>query len=261
MVPSAYLRAFVPATTLDAEELSSLTTSPESDEDDSSWRQLADGSLGVMLQRHPVGGWRIERDGKLLVCPARTRLRSLVGMLALRDQYPDVPASHLVSDRLADAAADELESLRYGGRLRTHVLQAPWEVPLRWFLAFTHENRVVDAAAHALRYETTMTDALERVTHAAEVVESAGLEADMVGPVLELVDWLSEFAEDDAMLQLDYAGVGELLSLDELRRDESAEEIHRALAALESGEYERAGVLYALLAERWSAVRALESAN
>lgn len=260
MVPSAFLRAFVPADTLDPDELSSMTASSAHD-DDPSWRQLADGSLGVMLQRRPVGGWRIERDGQILVCPARTRLRSLVGMLALRDQYPDAPASHLVSDRLADAAADELESLRYSGRLRTHVLQAPWEVPLRWFLAFTHEDRSVDTDVHTLVYETTMTEALGRVTHASEVVEAAGLEEDMVGPVAELADWIAEFAEDGAVLQLDYGGVAGLLTLDELRRDESAEEIHRALAALEAGEYERAGVLYALLAERWGSVRSLESAN
>lgn len=260
MVPSAFLRAFVPSDTLDADELASLTGASSHD-DDPSWRQLADGSLGVMLQRRPVGGWRIERDGEVLVCPARTRLRSLVGMLALRDQYPHVPAAHLVSERLADAAADELEALRYSGRLRTHVLQAPWEVPLRWFLAFSHDDRTVDTDAHTLVYETTMTDALGRVAHAAEVVEAAGLDEDMVGPVAELADWIAEFAEDGAVLQLDYAGVGALLSLDEIRRDESAEEIHRALAALEAGEYERAGVLYALLAERWSAVRSLESAN
>ena len=76
--------------------------------------------------------------------------------------------------------------------------------------------------------------------------------------ILELHRWLSRF-DTRSLLELDYAGLCDLVTWDEMDDDHSAREIHEALAALSSGELTRSAELYQATVSRTAELRSRES--
>jgi hypothetical protein len=202
-------------------------------------------------------------DGRIFVCPWRTRLRMLTSLLAFRAVVPDEVADAFVPEMEAQRAARELATMdEEAPEIRSHILQANWHVPLRWFGAFDDAERILveDRAGLRLRYETTTREARTRLRHTLDILEGSEIDEGVTTAVRELLDWLSVFSED-GLVELDYGTVARMFDDEELLEDRSAAELWQCLAALEEGDSQRAGRIFATLSERWSEVRSVEILN
>jgi hypothetical protein len=206
----------------------------------------------------------VNSDDKVLICPRRTRLRMLAGLIAFRNSLPDEVADAFVPEEEARRAARELANLGdEQPRLRSHILHANWHVPLRWFTAFDDSERVLteDHEGLRVRYETTIVAAKLRLHRAVRILEEAGLaEEGVIDAVRELAEWLQEF-DDDGMLELDYGSVASMFEPDDLVEDRCAKLVWQCLEALDTGDIARASKIFELLSERWGAARAREVVN
>lgn len=200
---------------------------------------------------------------QVLICPWRTRLRMLAGLLAFRGSVPDEVADAFVGETHAQKAAYELARLEETHpEVRNHIIHANWHVPLRWFACFGENERILTEDRHGLRvrYETSLSDAKARLSRALRILETSWIDETVTTAVRELREWLGEFP-DEGLVELDYASVAGLFSHDELLEDESATEVWGCLDALEEGDVVRAGRMFAELTERWTEIRALEVVN
>jgi hypothetical protein len=203
--------------------------------------------------------YTVEWNGDSYSCPRFPRLRMLEGLLAFTTAYPNMP---LLGDRELRRYADELAQLRSEPGVRSYILSSPWHVPLRWFSAFRPASREVYTSGHgpAIRYRTTIGEAVDRVSWAVGVLDDAGFADSVIEQVRDLERWLREFGVE-SMLELDYAGVASLFPESDLVLDESATEVRKSLEALERGDYEEAGEFYMAVASRWAPVQAVTFSN
>ena len=212
----------------------------------------------------PSGGAFIRGEGDaVLICPWRTNLRMLAGLLAFRNSMPDEIADAFVPESQARHAAHELASLgEEHPEVRSHILHANWHVPLRWFSAFDDAERILteDKDGLRIRYETPLTNAIARLGRAVSILENTWIDDGVVSAVRELHEWLSDF-EQDGLLELDYSSVAGMFSDDELVEDRSAGEVSACLDALESEDVVRAGRIFGTLTDRWTEARAKEVVN
>jgi len=231
---------------------------------------VADG--GRVLTGGPFGIWgEAPRDdafitthlGRRYVCPRFPRLRMLEGLLAFRNAYPGSTASLLVPERIAEDAIQELDRIRAAGGARSHILTSPWHVPLRWFAAFSPDEReIVDEGEQALsiRYRTLQGDAMARLRRVVDVLDEAGFDEHVVEQLTNLVVWMEGFPPD-AMVELDYDDVAGLFPEGDLVLDETANDIAVCVDALAEGDLERAGAAYAAAAARWAQAQSIAFAN
>ena len=199
----------------------------------------------------------------LFVCPLRTSLRMLAGMLAFRGSMPEVVAEAFVPEAEARRAARELERLETDHpEVRSHILHANWHVPLRWFAAFDDTDRILteDKDGLRIRYESDLDDAKDRLDKALHVLETSWIDDGVVAAVRELRAWLGEFTEP-GILELDYGTVAGTFSDEDLLEDHSAAAVWSCLDAMEGGDLVRAGGVFSDLTDRWTVVRATEVVN
>jgi hypothetical protein len=230
---------------------------------------------GVPARRLPAIGdeaFVLEVDGVTLVCPWRTRLRSLQALDVLRGELPDEVLEAFVSRALVDDVDSELERLRREEPdLRVHVVSSTWQVPLRWFVLVDPTEREVSlgvpAGATATRpvgrclvYRTAMSRARRRAAKALDVLRRTVEDGPVTDGVEEMCRWLEEF-HPRSVVELDYGGLAHLLDDAELVQDESARDIAGALKALADGDPSRAASAYARVTARGKALQAVESAN
>lgn len=268
MIPCAYLRIFQPLEAFPAEE-------------QAKWeRYIVEGGWSRParpLYRQHVTGRRLgflvpaERedaevrmiDGAYFVCPSRTRLRVLAGLLSFREVEPIEGAEFFVSD--ADARRAQRELVRMRRRdpgAVSFLMQSPWHVPIRWFaLVDDDERRLVErgGGGHRLLYRATTRNAIRRAERAVTVLRRSEL-GSVADAIVELIEWMSAF-DHRSLLELDYDGLCDLLTWDELDDDHSAREVLEAIEALESGELSRSADVYQQVAGRWAEIRAHESLN
>ena len=225
--------------------------------------------LSAALPDNPpiVGGTQgafVRRVGeKVLVCPWRTRLRMLAGLLAFRNSIPEEVAEAFVPEDEARRAAHELATLgEQYPEVRSHILHANWHVPLRWFAAFDDSERILteDKDGLRIRYETGLQDGVGRLRHALEVLENSWIDETVTSAVKELLEWLEDFGTD-GLLELDYASVASMFGDEDLLEDRSAGEVGSCLEALQASDVLRAGRLFSTLTDRWTEVRAQEVIN
>lgn len=201
--------------------------------------------------------------GEIFVCPWRTRLRMLAGMVAFRGSMPDEVAEAFVPNAEARRAARELERLENDHpEVRSHILHANWHVPLRWFAAFHDTDRILteDKDGLRIRYESDLDDAKSRLDKALEILEASWIDDGVIEAVRELRDWLDEFTEP-GILELDYSSVAGTFSDEDLLEDHSAAAVWSCLEAMEGGDLVRAGGVFSDLTDRWTVVRATEVVN
>jgi len=201
-------------------------------------------------------------DGAYYVCPWRTRMRVLAGLLAFRDAEPFDGARTWIPGGSAKRAARELRRLRRRnpGHVAT-IMQSPWHVPVRWFVLFEDDERRLRErdGRHRLSYLTTARKAIRRIERAVPVLRHSEL-----GPIADLVvdlhRWLSTF-DPNALVELDYGGLCDVMSWDDMDDDRSARDVHEALRALASDEFPRSAELYQAALSRSAELRNHESAN
>jgi len=203
-------------------------------------------------------------DGRYYVCPWRTRLRVLAGILSLRETVPPEMADAFVPESEAKRAARELARLKKREPSAVPaMLQSPWHVPIRWFiLVDDDERRLVetDLGAYRLYYWTAIALAKRRAEKALQILRRSEL-APLIQLVREMAQWLASF-HPHSWLELDYDAVSGLFSWDELDNDHSGRDIQRAVEAIgEPGAMARAAELYQAVAGRWADAMSRESLN
>jgi hypothetical protein len=257
MAKSAYLRVYVPVHRSDGPVLEHVGDTTDNG------RVLRSGEFGLLTESVRDDAFVIDDGGTRFVCPRHPRLRMLEGVLAFHSMYSDSPLEALVPEDVAKRAARELDHMRSRTPgVRSHILTSPFAVPLRWFAAFTQDERFIAEVDGRLviRYRTGLADALYRLRHAVRVLEEAGFDDGIVEQVGDVVEWLEEFPRD-ALVELDYADVVDLFDDTELVLDESAAEVRASLDALEEGDYDAAGEHYSSAASRWAHAHALAYVN
>lgn len=202
-------------------------------------------------------------DDERFVCPAHTRLRALLGMLAFDRAMPDGVAHLFFRPGAIDEARQELDELQTSRpQLRPYVVQSPWHVPLRWFVCFDDSERRIEQEDEHLRirYLTTVREAQARVARALDVLGGGTIHPSIVGMVYELREWVEAF-DERSWIELDYASVSTLFSDEELADDHSASDVWSWIYALASDDGMRAGLYYQRANERWSRARGRETLN
>ncbi len=227
------------------------------------YRELRAGDrLGLLVPVEDEGALVKLVDGATYVCPLRTRLRTLAGILAFDRARPFEGAEAFVPRGLARRAARELRRLRRRdpGAVAS-IMESPWHVPVRWFVLFDDaERRLVERdGRHHLSYLTTARRAMRRAERAVPVLRGSDL-GEVAEAVVELHQWLALF-DPRSLVELDYGGLCAFLRWDELDDDRSAREIQEAIAALAAGDHGRPVELYQAVLGRWAEVRGRESLN
>ena len=227
------------------------------------WLLRSSLDVGGSGPSHIGGAFVREAGGSVLVCPWRTRLRMLAGLLAFRDSVPEEIADAFVPEDAARAAAHELAEIgEERPDMRSHIIHSNWHVPLRWFVAFDESERVLseDVRGVHIRYETLLSAARARLHRAVEVLEEVWIDDQITEMVRNLAEWFDEFP-GEGILELDYGSVSGSFTDEELAEDRSAGEIWECLNALETGDLMGAGRIFTRLSERWAGARSLEAVN
>lgn len=210
-------------------------------------------SYGLLSESEHEPDWLAEWEGKRLVCPRHLRLRVLESTIAFASSFQGMGVG-LIPEAAAEAADRELRSYRsvYPGH-RSQVLTSAWHVPVRWFVAFSPDEREVydEAGRPRLRYRSGIASVRERLAHAIEVLREVGMIQGPTAEMGQLVSWLEPFA-DDSMVELDFASVSELFDPKDLVLDDSVALVAESVEALEAGDLMRAGELYGTVVTRWS---------
>jgi hypothetical protein len=227
------------------------------------YRDLATSAgLGFLASSGEEGARVKVVDGSYYVCPERTRLRVLTGLLAFRDARPFEGADAFVPDGAARRAKRELNRLRRRdpGHVAS-IMQSPWHVPVRWFVLFDDEERRLREVfgRYRLAYLTTTRKATRRAERAVPVLRHTDL-----GPIADLIvelhTWLGAF-DPGSLLELDYGGLSDLMTWDEMDDDRSARDIGDALRALAAEEFPRSADLYQAALTRSAELHAHETTN
>lgn len=137
-----------------------------------------------------------------------------------------------------------------GGHHRVQTRTATWGVPHGWLAAFDPEEpvrRLVDGETVARR-TVPVVEGRERAAHAAAVFAQHAPEADVLGELTVMVDWLGAF-HPDSVLELDYAGLTA-----HVWPDDSVFDLWTLIDAVEEGDTATAGVAQERLNRRWAAV-------
>jgi hypothetical protein len=259
---TSYLRVYLPLSAFPDQERSGWSADGnDPDADAAARRWLLRTDLPDAWPRE--GALIREVDGTIFVCPFRTRLRMLAGMLAFRGSLPEEVAEAFVPESQAARAARELAHLETETpEVRSHMVHANWHVPLRWFSAFKDPERVLteDRNGLRIRYEASLGDARGRLDEAVEILEGSWIDEQVTAAVRELFGWITEFPAE-GLLELDYGSVAGAFSDEDLVEDRSARDVWVCLDALKAGDVVKAGKVFGILTERWSEVRAREVVN
>lgn len=267
MIATSYLRVYQPISVFsDDEKRVWLRERPEVER--SEHRVARRWLIASSLPSEPVlapgeGAFVRKHEGVTYVCPWRTRLRMLAGLLAFRGSVPEEVAEAFVPEEEARQAARTLAKLDEDHpEVRSHILHANWHVPLRWFAAFDDSERIIteDKEGLRIRYESVLSTAAARLERALAILEGSWIDAAVTEAVRELLEWLAGFPED-GLLELDYASVAGIFSHDELLEDHSASEVWVCLDALAAGDVVRAGTVFGTLTDRWTEARSHEVVN
>ncbi len=267
MVPSAYLRMFQPLDAFEGEEqlrweryLVSNRWVPGSQR---RYRDHAKGGLGLIA---PADGDHAEVrvvDGRTYVSPWRMRMRVLAAGLAFRETRPIELSERFLSKKDAKRVARELRRLRRRDPLAVAFChQSPWHVPIRWFALFADEERWLGEDEHGqlrLRYRTTARKALRRAGQTIPLLRRSDL-----GPIgdllMDLHEWIALF-DVRSLVELDYGGLCDFLTWDELDDDRSVRDLGLALEALTRHEFPRSAEIYQGVLARWAEIRGHELLN
>ena len=267
MIRTSYLRVYQPLASFSAEERErwgDLLDRSSSEQTRLPHRWLIACSLpSADVTGSAEGAFSRQVDGGILVCPWRTRLRMLAGLLAFRGSVPEEVADAFVPESEARRAAHELAVLgEEHPEVRSHILHANWHVPLRWFAAFDDSERILteDKEGLRVRYETTLSDGRARLDRARTILEGSLIDESVTEAVRELLEWLNGFPEE-GLLELDYGSVAGTFTHEELLEDRSAAQVGVCLDSLAAGDVVRAGRTFSELTERWTEVRSLEVLN
>jgi hypothetical protein len=209
----------------------------------------------------------LQSGEQTLICPWNLRVRVAEAALEARNGVPQILADAFVPPALVGAArsvVSDWNSLAHvsSGSPRQHEQVATWNVPLRWFVLVSDDERelTIEPGRRVLRFRTEISKARRRAHRALSVLRRSLGDVAASEAVEESARWLEEF-HSRSIVELDYGGLAEMLSDDALREDDSAALVAAGLAALATGDADAATSAYERLVERWRAVQLLERCN
>jgi len=253
MIPTAALRVYLSARTLPGQSVA----------EDSTSTRLQEGAYGLLSESMEEDAFLAEWNGTKFVCPRFPHLRVLEGVLAFHSAYSEIGGDLIVPERVALQAAEELEKLRRSQpSARSHILTAPWHVPVRWFVIFdASEREIVEReGSTTIRYRTSLVQATDRVASALDTLRGVGMEDMVVDELDDLRSWLEDFPAT-AMVELDYGDVAGMFSSADLVFDETAADIQASLEALDMDDLKLAGDHYGRAINRWAPLMAVGHSN
>lgn len=203
----------------------------------------------------------LDDDGDLFVSLVQPRLQAW-HRLGAPDLEGDVLPSDAVPEVVREQAAADLARLAVdGGEVRLFSRTAAWQVPLPWFVLFSGSERDLSVAPERrLTYRTTMSQARRRVAIALRTARATLGDAGLASDIEVLGRWLEEF-DHRSRLELDYAGLVDLLDDAHLAGDDSASDVEEGLAALAEEDVVSAAAAYRRWTRRWQRVARLASAS
>lgn len=220
-------------------------------------------SAGLVEEADQVpGNYVLRRGGHSYYCPTDVSLRSWLSLTTLVESLGGATANlWLSADSLASADAAYAQWRQDHPSEVPHIRQTTWGVPRTWFVLVVEDERELYelGGRTSVRYRAAIADAKRRLGRAHAVLRKVIDETELLDELTDLAEWLAAF-DDESWVELDYAGIATLLG-EGLIADESARDIHRALAALRSGDFATAGLAYRAFEERWRVVNAYERAN
>lgn len=253
MIPTSALRVYVTAGTLPGHAVAKEAPTV----------RLQEGAYGLLAESMEDDALVAEWNGIRFVCPRFPRLRVLEGVLAFHSAYAEIGGDLIVPERVALQAAEELEKFhRFQPSARSHILTAPWHVPIRWFVIFDpSEREIIERDGRtSIRYRTSLVQATDRVASALDTLRGVGMEDIVVEELDDLRSWLEDFPAT-AMVELDYGEVAGLFSGADLVFDETAADIHASLEALDMDDLKAAGDHYGRAINRWAPLMAVGHSN
>ncbi|GAA2513057.1 hypothetical protein [Pilimelia columellifera] len=224
------------------------------------------GAVWARLPELPDEAYVLEVAGATLVCPWNLRVRVAQAALVARDGVPPVLADAFVPPALVSQAQLLVDEWRdsdaagaAGGRLHEQV--ATWGVPLRWFVFVEQSERELSLRApRFLRYRTEISKARRRAHRGVSVLRKSVGDAPITDALEESARWLEEF-HPRSVVELDYGGLVDLLTDEELTDDDSPRLAAAGLTGLGRGEAGSATSAYEKLVDRWRAVQLQERCN
>ncbi|OKK17097.1 hypothetical protein AMK09_21315 [Streptomyces sp. CB02488] len=231
-------------------------------------------SLADLAATPPVGvpahesadAFVAEVDGVVCVCPWRTRLRGWLALDGLADMFPGPVLDAVLPPVVrGQAVADHERWAERNPDARPWIRTAVWQVPVRWFVLVSDEEREYRAAGEdgepaVLRYRTPMVQARRRLARALKTLRETMDEGPLTEGLVDVGRWLEEF-HPRALVELDYGGLVHALPAKQLVEDRSAADVAESIAALRAGDGEGASEAYSRLSERWRSVRDRQFAN
>ncbi len=268
--PAAHLRVYEPLAAFAEEEQQRYTAlrrsgvSPTRSASDRDERAVAVRAAIRNTLELPEGPVLMETvDGLLYICPLRTRLRALIAAGEFRAGMADAVADAFLPPRITEQAESDLERWRRRmPTMKVAVVSCTYLVPLPWFVPFDAGERVLvtGAGERSMRYIAPMSAARRRTARALATLRRALPEAPTVAGLEQLGRWLEDF-HPHSRVELDYAGLVELLTDDELREDASVADIAESLTALGEGRGAEAVSAYERVIARWRPLQQLETAS
>lgn len=197
-----------------------------------------------------------------LVCPLDLRGRSAAALVGfLDDTEPPLRAAALtVPVETAKARANAVVS-EFSDRA-VHVLSSTWTVPLPWFALVDPARRkmVLQHDGRRVSWAVSMTDARRRVARAHGASQAVLGDEGPTRILRETGRWLERFHPHSAV-ELDYGGLIQLMTDDEVAMDTSAADVHAIVRALETGDTSEVRERYEALTNFWSPFAARERCN
>ncbi|MCG8919577.1 hypothetical protein L6E12_27765 [Actinokineospora sp. PR83] len=201
-----------------------------------------------------------------LVCPLDLRARSAAAMVGfISTSTPVLRAAALAgtAESARTRAATVLGDLPNGA---VHVVSTTWTVPLPWFALVDPAHRhVVTAASRTdphrqVYWRVAMADARRRAERAQALAARTFGEGGPAKVLADTAKWLENFHEHSAV-ELDYGGLVQLLTDEELVGDTSAEDVHAILRAMEDSDSTTVGTRFERLRDFWGDLAAREQLN
>jgi hypothetical protein len=200
-----------------------------------------------------------------LICPLDIRARSaaaLVGFLSTAPVAVRTVALTASPESVREKATRVLSELPSGA---VHIVSTTWTVPLPWFTLVEPAKRHLvlatrDDPRRRVCWRVAMPDAKARVEKAHTLAEQTMGDQ---GPTKVLEDtgrWLEHFHPESAV-ELDYGGLVQLLTDEQLQEDTSAEDVNAIVTALEQEDVEEIATRFERLRDFWGDLAVRERFN
>jgi hypothetical protein len=202
-----------------------------------------------------------------LVCPLDLRPRAAAALVGFLSTTIGPLRSEVMQDDEDRARGHATEVMSAEGAASVHVISATWSLPLPWFAIVDPDDRHVllsngdgDQVVREVFWRCAMADARRRIARAYAVTKEAIGEDGPAEILRETGRWLERFHPHSAV-ELDYGGLVQLMTDDELLEDTSAQDVAAIIAAMEADDADAMNTHYTRAREFWAKLAAKERFN